>query len=269
MRHVETHHRVVGGSALGQQALGLHDRAVGIGGSVDALRRFPEGLAEFRHGLCAVGGVEHVALQGDDRQRRIQLAVVQDGARSFCLHKGHQRLGEQGGFDLPAQEHLEAYRDLADILPVQEIGSGPFLLEELREQKINDGGAGNRNVLPFEVGQRLRFGLGGDDESETAVVRGGVRSRRHNSLRRAAFILHEDVDDIPEMPAQRPRPHGGTELQRALEGDKLHFQPLFGEQAFVRRDVQDDGVGGGEDAKLERGAVRGLDGGKDEQGKED
>ena len=35
------------------------------------------------------------------------------------------------------------------------------------------------------------------------------------------------------------------------------------------RDVQDDGVGGGEDAKLELGAVRGLDGGKDEQGKED
>ena len=115
----------------------------------------------------------------------------------------------------------------------------------------------------------LRFGLGGDDEPETAVVRRGVRGRRHNSLRRAAFILHEDVDDVPEMPAQRPRPHGGTELQRALEGDKLHFQPLFGEQAFVCRDVQDDGVGGGEDAKLERGAVRGLDGGKDEQGKED
>ena len=128
---------------------------------------------------------------------------------------------------------------------------------------------GNRNVLPFEVGQSLRFGLGGDDEPETAVVRRGVRGRRHNSLRRAAFILHEDVDDVPEMPAQRPRPHGGTELQRALEGDKLHFQPLLGEQAFVCRDVQDDGVGGGEDAKLERGAVRGLDGGKDEQGKED
>ena len=57
------------------------------------------------------------------------------------------------------------------------------------------------------------------------------------------------------MPAQRPRPQGGTELQRALEGDKLHFQPLFGGQAFVCRDVQGDGVGGGEDAKLELGAA--------------
>ena len=70
------------------------------------------------------------------------------------------------------------------------------------------------------------------------------------------------------MPVQRPRPHGGAEFQRALEGDKLHFQPLFGEQAFVRRDVQDDGVGGGEDAEFERGAVCGLEGGKDEQGKD-
>ena len=52
------------------------------------------------------------------------------------------------------------------------------------------------------------------------------------------------------MPAQRPRPHGGTELQRALEGDKFHFQPLFGEQAFVCRDVQDDGVGGGRTPSL-------------------
>ena len=69
------------------------------------------------------------------------------------------------------------------------------------------------------------------------------------------------------MPAQRPRPHGGTELQRALEGDKLHFQPLFGEQAFVCRDVQDDGVGGGEDAKLELGAVCGLDGRQGRAGK--
>lgn len=73
----------------------------------------------------------------------------------------------------------------------------------------------------------------------------------------------------PKCPLSAPARMGGTELQRTLEGDKLHFQPLFGEQAFVCRDVQDDGVGGGEDAKLERGAVRGLDGGKDEQGKED
>ena len=106
--------------------------------------------------------------------RGVQLAVVQDGARAFRFHKGHQRLREQGGFDLAAQEHLEAYRDLADILPVQEVGGGPLLLEELHEQEINDGGAGNRDVLPFEVGQRLRLGFGGDDEPETAVVRRGV-----------------------------------------------------------------------------------------------
>lgn len=73
----------------------------------------------------------------------------------------------------------------------------------------------------------------------------------------------------PKCPAQRPPPAGGTELHALWKGIRFHFQPLFGEQAFVCRDVQDDGVGGGEDAKLERGAVRGLDGGKDEQGKED
>ena len=181
-----------------------------------------------------------------------------DGAYQAVQHIDGRFSGLRGYEDEWKKARVTALRDQAKAL-----------LEELREQKINDGGAGNRNVLPFEVGQSLRFGLGGDDEPETAVVRRGVRGRRHNSLRRAAFILHEDVDDVPEMPAQRPRPHGGTELQRALEGDKFHFQPLFGEQAFVCRDVQDDGVGGGEDAKLERGAVRGLDGGKDEQGKED
>jgi hypothetical protein len=48
-------------------------------------------------------------------------------------------------------------------------GSGPFLLEELREQKINDGSARNRNVLPFEVGQICALELGENKEPETAI----------------------------------------------------------------------------------------------------
>ncbi|MFR7888019.1 MAG: hypothetical protein ACLU4B_06115 [Bilophila wadsworthia] len=71
----------------------------------------------------------------------------------------------------------------------------------------------------------------------------------------------------PKCPLSAPARMAAPSSSALWKG-QAHFQPLFGEQAFVCRDVQDDGVGGGEDAKLEWGAVRGLDGGKDEQGKE-
>src|SRR5699024_12127830 len=60
-----------------------------------ALRRLPEGLAEFRHGLSAAGGVEHVAFQGNDRKRRVQLAVVQDGACAFRFRSEERRVGKE------------------------------------------------------------------------------------------------------------------------------------------------------------------------------
>lgn len=73
----------------------------------------------------------------------------------------------------------------------------------------------------------------------------------------------------PKCPLSAPARMAAPSSSALWKGTSSTSSPCLANRPSSCRDVQDDGVGGGEDAKLERGAVRGLDGGKDEQGKED
>ena len=65
-------------------------------------------------------------------------------------------------------------------------------------------------------------------------------------LSRPAFILHEHVEQIAEMPGKFSGPHGGPQLQRALKRHDFNFQPPRGEQALIRGNVQDHGIRSGQ-----------------------
>ena len=80
----------------------------------------------------------------------------------------------------------------------------------------------------------------------------------HNDLRRAAFILHENIDDVAEVSVERARAHGRAEFQRALEGHDVHLEPVGGEGSVFLRGVEQQRIRSGQRAYVQRVCGKGA-----------